>query len=407
MSAFANFAGLGAESSKLGGLPSVFDRNFVLWYFFPSLLASATAAKFVHGVALVPSGQITVLDPAIITALYALLVALLLLIFDRSITRVLEGYGVFNPARLLGFRFLQQYRFRHLSMKRDELVAEAQKHGLSRKKQAELARIGQRLAEEFPDEEEYLLPTRFGNVVRAFEVYSRVMYGLEGTEVWPRLLAVMPKDYRELADNAEAKTGLWVNVWFLSLLLIVDCLVQAVYWNVSPQWGNALFSLRSPALGRVAIFAQVVVDLRSFAGLVWGGSSDSGMVALAAVGAAATAVLGARAASKSAIEWGAVVKSSFDVFLPGLARKLGRPAYEYLQRDQWIRFSQAILYRLPDYLSQRVIQPVEPQGAGVDPSVPPEAEATRSVPPRLSLRRILHLLQQVYSRCRGSNPRPK
>lgn len=48
-----------------------------------------------------------------------------------------------------------------------------------------------RLGEEFPDKEEYLLPTPFGNVLRSFEIYPRYMYGFESIDGWGRLLAVI------------------------------------------------------------------------------------------------------------------------------------------------------------------------------------------------------------------------
>ena len=44
--------------------------------------------------------------------------------------------------------------------------------------------------ENFPDDIEWVLPTRLDNLIRAFEVYPRVVYGLDSIPAWPRLQAV-------------------------------------------------------------------------------------------------------------------------------------------------------------------------------------------------------------------------
>lgn len=68
------------------------------------------------------------------------------------------------------------------------------------------------LAEEFPDQESLLLPTPFGNVLRSFETFPRIIYGLDAIPAWVRLLGVMPKDYIELIECAKAQLDFWVNL---------------------------------------------------------------------------------------------------------------------------------------------------------------------------------------------------
>ena len=50
-----------------------------------------------------------------------------------------------------------------------------------------LGDISRVLEKRFPDGENLVLPTRFGNVVRAFEVYPRRQYQIAAIEIWPRL----------------------------------------------------------------------------------------------------------------------------------------------------------------------------------------------------------------------------
>jgi hypothetical protein len=162
---------------------------------------------------------------------------------------------------------------------------------------------------QFPDHDRWLLPTAFGNIIRAFEVYPRIMYGLESIQGWTRLLAVIPKEYRDLVDTAKAQTDFWVNLSFLSFLIIAEYIGISLYTH----------NLGMPFLPLVA------------AGVTCGASYM---------------------ARKAAEEWGEWVKASFDVFLPELHAKLGFSPPETMEQEQefWKGFSQAIIYRFPSSL---------------------------------------------------------
>ena len=60
-------------------------------------------------------------------------------------------------------------------------------------------------------------------------------------------------------------------------------------------------------------------------------------------------------ANASVFEWGDYAKSSFDIFVPKLREALGFPKANNRnsERQQWVKFSQAIIYRLPDYMPER------------------------------------------------------
>lgn len=140
--------------------------------------------------------------------------------------------------------------------------------------------------------------------MRAFEIYSRIMYGLDAIPGWERLLTVIPKDYRALIDDAKAQTDFWINMWFLSLLLALEYIL-------------------------ILLLTQRYI-------LIW--------VFPVAILSALFAAYRARIA---AIEWGHYIKASFDVFLPELYTKLGfpHPLNRTEERSNLIRFSQAIIYR--------------------------------------------------------------
>jgi hypothetical protein len=66
---------------------------------------------------------------------------------------------------------------------------------------------------------------------------------------------------------------------------------------------------------------------------------------------AITFVAASRMARHAAVGWGSLVKSSFDLFLPDLRQQLGFSDVTVGDRDLWDWFSQAIIYRKPEYLS--------------------------------------------------------
>ncbi len=297
----------------LGEVPKLFDRNFFVGYFLPVVLFGAASLGLIRAFGLSSLLAFLGTDALANTAIILLLswlIAILLLAVNRSLYMLLEGYGRFNPARL--FMWREKERYRRLLHEKDELEKTYHREANNSAKQDRiLSRRGalrRQLAEQFPDNEVFLLPTRFGNTMRAFEVYSRFIYGLEAIEGWNRLLAVVPKDYRELVNDAKAQTDFWLNLWALSLLSIVEYVGLALYDSLRILW----------------------FPLAAF------------LVAL----------LASRWARIAAVEWGDVVKATFDAFLPDLRRKLGFPstATRDKEKELWYLFSNVIIRRADDAL---------------------------------------------------------
>ncbi|MGE5265422.1 MAG: hypothetical protein ACM3S0_18740 [Acidobacteriota bacterium] len=149
--------------------------------------------------------------------------------------------------------------------------------------------------------------------MRAFEVYPRVMYGLDSVPGWTRLLAIVPRDYRELVDAAKATTDFWVNVILLSLVYV------GMYLIVAVQAGRWL-GLEFP------------------------------------IGALIVAALAFSRADNAVIGWGEAVIAAFDGFLPELRTRLRMPpaATREQELELWTQFSQATIYRLPKSLPDRL-----------------------------------------------------
>ncbi|HNM35434.1 MAG TPA: hypothetical protein PKI33_00155, partial [Anaerolineales bacterium] len=220
-------------------------------------------------------------------------------------------YGKYNPVKL--FQWFEQRRYKKAVAELDKLDDEyrecyAAKKEFPAKSRTRRNEIMRQLAEEFPDKEEYLLPTPFGNVLRSFEIYPRVMYGLEAIDGWGRLLAVVPKDYTELIDSAKSQVDFWVNMAVVLVLLQIEYLGLAYIFNHGDvNWWIVLLLI---AIG-------VIPPIR---------------------------------ATSAAKEWGDLIKSAFDMFAPQMREALGFdvPADRDEEKAQWTKFSQAIIYRLPE-----------------------------------------------------------
>jgi hypothetical protein len=310
----------------LGKLPDLLNKNFVIGYFMPAfILLVGVYSVYVHLVEkLVASFDILqkihesqAFVGTTLVVLLSWIAGILLLAINRNIIRFLEGYGSINPLKL--FLPIQIRSFRRLRMRKlelDKLRDQARTNGKEPSSEllAERTRIITRMVWDFPDSEEYVLPTSFGNVLRSFEVYPRVMYGVDSIPAWSRLYAVIPKDYREALDDAKALMDFWINLMLASILILGEYLLIAAI--------NGQFNSSSVFIAAFLVFTSIVSYNR---------------------------------ATTSALGWGNLVRSSFDLFLDDLRLKLGylSPASPTRQREMWTSFSRAVYYVDPDSLPPR------------------------------------------------------
>lgn len=309
-------------------LPKLFDRNFAIAYFLPVGLFIAVSTWLLNlvgywsNISTVFTGD-TLFDVTLVV-FASWIVGILLLVLNREIYRFLEGYGDYNPLKLLNERAKQAYkkkteRLDWLDENYSDLTAEQRN---------ERTKLMKELVESYPDQEGLVLPTAFGNALRAFEVYPRVMYGFEAIDGWPRILAVLPKDYRELIDDAKAQVDWWVNLGVMSTFFLIEFwYVIFSKWGLTPAWYYTALNILLP-LG-------IYVLLNLF--LSW-------------------------RATSAAIGWGDYVKSAFDIYRFALLESLGvdTPKNRDEERRLWTKFSQAILFNLPESLPDLKKSPRKP-----------------------------------------------
>jgi len=233
-------------------------------------------------------------------------VGITLISINYNLIRLLEGYGWCNPAHLLKSRSLKV--FNDLNEEHNKIEAQRQDGEIPPKLMSAHSRVRYRLGNEFPEKESLLLPTRFGNIVRAFERYPQLIYCIDAIQTWPRLQALVPENYGALLDDAKAQLDFLVNLWFGFSLLAV---------------GSAALFLHSHNFSLVVPF----------------------------VGAIALAVAVAKIGQIAAAQWGVLVKGAFDLYRGDLCKQLGfkMPRSIESERQMWTAISQTFIFRRPEY----------------------------------------------------------
>lgn len=280
-------------STFLKEISGYFDRRFFLSAFFPVLafagLSLAMSLSLWGPQALVDlwQKQAAELQAIIIIGVLGIIlfIAYLFHIFQTDLTRLYEGY--WNSVPLLSWwgkvrkRFYQR-RWDFLENETERLAKEItgletnipngetslQEH--ERKRKAEELRNQLCVLERewfmfLPPGKAYVMPTQFGNILRASELYSQRRYKLDAVVVWPRLQGLLPKEFAESLRDAKAD---------LDLLLVVTTLAGlfALGWEVglgllTTRWD--LFAIASLSWILVLLsYSGVLQAARSYGELI-------------------------------------------------------------------------------------------------------------------------------------------
>src|SRR6266481_1635993 len=164
---------------------------------------------------------------------------------------------------------------------------------------------------ELPDREDLVLPTRLGNVIRCFERYSDVAYGMDAIVFWPRLVAKIEPGFASTIDEAKTSLDFMVNSSFL-------CIISGLGVAFSGLFARTPWSVESVIhwLWRSLFFFGLAVVFYTFA-----------------VGRAKA--------------WGEQVKSAFDLYRLDLLKSLGyqqQPLTFFEEKSLWRRISVQLLY---------------------------------------------------------------
>ena len=297
--------------------------------------------------------------------------AILLLLLNTLLFRMLEGY--FGPFAWTRGRARMQDRYSVATRRLKATYQAITDPASPASEEAKRAYYDDLLQfhMNFPSRRRLILPTRFGNVIRAFETYPDTLYGIDGIPGWLRLQGVIPKDFGALVEDAHAQVSFYVNSSFLSLVFAVVA--------------GGRFLLRC---------CETLPDLS--AALV----ASRGFLVAFVIGLIVS-WLAYEAAVERARAWGDLVRSAFDLFLPELAKKMGYtllPEREKRRRF-WRDVTSSFLYNMPipatwplateitarvgaetSQLEGNDPEPSEPANAEPDEAAKPD-EATQGDPP--------------------------
>ncbi|HBG05835.1 MAG: hypothetical protein A2075_03200 [Geobacteraceae bacterium GWC2_58_44] len=283
------------------------DRNFVVGYFIPACFFVFCNAMILHQLYYWEFNKEEALSDASLFSLVSWLFGVLLSICNWRVIRTLEGYGSFNPLGV--FRFFHVWNYKRHKKKLESLTLELSNYSDKDRLRALKHKLSMRkvyLADHYPNNPLWIKGTGFGNTIRAFEVYPKIMYGAESIYIWDRMVAVISKEFMEIINESKSRVDFWVNVLFLLIILAAEVLILDMSDTMKMPWWLYL------------------VFLLLF-------------------------LLGSKGAKDSAREWGVSIKSAFDIYLPVLYKKLNfqTPATKSEEWQNWHDFSTAISHKDP------------------------------------------------------------
>jgi hypothetical protein len=299
-------------------LPRLFDRNFLLGYFIPIIIFLGSALGI-----LAPLRGIKHLilgierDPSlglIYAVVLGVIVAYILVSLNRFFIIFLEGF--FFPLQSISWLKSRQARTRKRLVKAITKLEATLSSDTPNDPAAERERARKihTLNTRFPPLYVDVLPTRFGNVVRAFETYPQDRYGIDIYTGWYHLLEVTGDGTEQKLLSDKAMVDFYLNLFLLSFAMLPVIIIRTLH------------------------------DIHVFKGADWTEFVlDKWWQPVAFVGILILAFVFYNGAISATLVWGERVKAIFNTYIDDLARKLG---YEPpLSNADWGQIMRAFIYK--------------------------------------------------------------
>jgi hypothetical protein len=183
----------------------------------------------------------------------------------------------------------------------------------------------------FPPSKQAILPTRFGNILRAAETYPVTRYGIDAVPIWPRLVHVIPDQYFEKVNQSNNQLAFLINCSLLCLIFAFLCSLGSLYQYIVFRYALAQqdFPIYFIQINFVPvdIYQQRVILYLAGCGfaLLW-------------------SWLFYRATLPIASRYGNMIRSSFDLFRFQLLKQLNLslPVDSHEEYDTWRMISEFI-----------------------------------------------------------------
>lgn len=89
----------------------------------------------------------------------------------------------------------------------------------------------------YPQKINEILPTEFGNILKASEQYTNTRYGFDGVTFWPRILQVVPASYQINIEETRNELSFLVNMSVLAVLFFIFSVIAIFYTLAHPPTG--------------------------------------------------------------------------------------------------------------------------------------------------------------------------
>lgn len=156
----------------------------------------------------------------------------------------------------------------------------------------------------FPPTEDEILPTKFGNILKAAETYPMSRYRIDSVPLWPRLIHVMPGSYYIKVDEISNQLSFLMNCTILTAIYALVSLGISLYYSFESAW----LLTKSPEK-------------------IWG---YFGLFILAL----SISIIFLRASELVVLEYGYLIRSSFDLFRRALLKQLDLAPPPTLEEEQ-------------------------------------------------------------------------
>ncbi|MGZ5127740.1 MAG: hypothetical protein ACXWC1_33660 [Burkholderiales bacterium] len=260
----------------LSNVAGVFSRYFIIGFFVPAFAILSVMTQTVDA-ALIPSAYSSASEAgkAAILGGSALLVALILLGIHRRVLRLYEGYPICEPdpkqnhnvslvkriLRTLIWPLIRPISKRLIEHQRSiftKALHPAEKKPLQRFTLDRcFPRCGASASDSDQDEDYWLLPTAFGNAMRASARHSDVRWGLNGVAAWPYIENLLTSQEAQVHADLKGDVAFFVNGSLLSALVAVVFVIDQTAWGTVPWYAAALICAAPVVVGRLAYLAAV------------------------------------------------------------------------------------------------------------------------------------------------------
>ena len=263
-----------------------------------------------------PTGTPQLVSFGVVVFILTVIIGFTLTALNTFILKIFEGYVILPPVRFLYSKAkrIHQQKARRLKWRRDWLeyrIRTLESHGPYHGREAELRRLRKRhyvaaakYNLNYPEEPRDVLPTRFGNTLKAAENYPGERYGFDGVMFWPRLIQVIPNEYKSNIDSVRNELSFLVNMSVLSAFFSFLCVLAIFYTMLTVEGAGS----------NPAIYFRFLQDILPF-------------LVMALISLAISRFF-YEASIFSVGSFGLVVRSSFDLFRMDLLKKLHVPRPE-------------------------------------------------------------------------------